>query len=144
MAVLAWVAVATRPTWLLAVIAATFLLRLAAGPRLEPIAWSVVNIFTPRLPFRAHLVPGPPKRFAQLAGSVFTLGSLGASLAGADWVAMGLIGLVGVFATLESAAGFCAGCYVFGLLMKAGLIPRRVCEECANISLRRERLEGSS
>ena len=42
-----------------------------------------------------------------------------------------------VFATLESVVGFCAGCCVFGQLMKVGLVPEETCAACADISLRR-------
>jgi hypothetical protein len=36
-------------------------------------------------------------------------------------------------AALESIAGYCLGCKVFGLLMRAGVIPDSVCAECADI-----------
>jgi hypothetical protein len=36
-------------------------------------------------------------------------------------------------AGLESIAGYCVGCKVFGLLMRAGMIPDSVCAECADI-----------
>jgi hypothetical protein len=36
-------------------------------------------------------------------------------------------------ATLESVLAFCAGCQVFALLMRAGVIPEAVCAECADI-----------
>jgi hypothetical protein len=39
-------------------------------------------------------------------------------------------------AGLESILGYCVGCKVFGLLMRAGLVPETVCAECADISLR--------
>jgi hypothetical protein len=36
-------------------------------------------------------------------------------------------------AGLESIAEYCVGCKVFGLLMRAGMIPDIVCAECADI-----------
>jgi hypothetical protein len=39
-------------------------------------------------------------------------------------------------AGLESIVGYCVGCKVFGLLMRMGVVPQSVCEECADISLR--------
>jgi len=36
-------------------------------------------------------------------------------------------------AGLESIIGYCVGCKVFGLLMRAGVIPEDVCAECADI-----------
>ena len=36
-------------------------------------------------------------------------------------------------ATLESVFAVCLGCQVFGLLMRAGVVPEETCERCANI-----------
>ena len=36
-------------------------------------------------------------------------------------------------AGLEAIFAFCLGCKVFGLLMRAGLVPDEVCAECADI-----------
>lgn len=139
MATLAWIAVFTQPTWLFAVLAVSFVLRLAFGSRGEPVAWIMARVVMPRLPVKGTMVAGPPKRFAQLIGAVLTVGALGASIAGSAMLASVLVGIVAVFATLESVVGFCAGCTVFGYLMRAGVVPQTVCEECANISLRWQR-----
>ena len=50
---------------------------------------------------------------------------------GADKIALGLTCVLLVFATLESVFNFCAGCWLFYVLMKAGVIPEDVCVECA-------------
>jgi hypothetical protein len=39
-------------------------------------------------------------------------------------------------AALESLAGYCVGCRIFGMLMRIGVVPESVCAECADISLR--------
>ena len=44
--------------------------------------------------------------------------------------AKSLVGVLAVFATLESVAGFCAGCFAFNYLMRWGVIPESVCREC--------------
>jgi hypothetical protein len=41
--------------------------------------------------------------------------------------------MVLVAATLESVFAYCVGCKVFALLMRAGVIPEDVCEECNDI-----------
>jgi hypothetical protein len=43
--------------------------------------------------------------------------------------------LVGA-ALLESVFAVCLGCIMFGWLMKLGVIPQHVCEECNNLQLR--------
>jgi hypothetical protein len=57
-------------------------------------------------------------------------------------VTTALLGILLVFATLESAFGFCAGCYAFGLLMRAGLVPEETCAACNDISLRQRQPAG--
>ena len=37
---------------------------------------------------------------------------------------------------MSTLAGFCAGCWLFGNLMRLGVIPRDVCQECANVRQR--------
>ncbi len=52
---------------------------------------------------------------------------------GAAYVA---VALIFVAASLEAFAGFCLGCRLFALLMRAGVIPESACEACADITRR--------
>jgi hypothetical protein len=36
-------------------------------------------------------------------------------------------------AGLESIFAYCLGCQIFGILMRAGIVPERVCLECADV-----------
>ena len=47
--------------------------------------------------------------------------------------AKGVLGALIGAATLEAALGFCLGCKIFGLLMRVGIIPESVCEDCNDI-----------
>ena len=47
-----------------------------------------------------------------------------------------VLGLFVVAAGLESIFAICLGCQVFSGLMRLGVIPESVCEECADISSR--------
>lgn len=123
--------------WILAVMAVGFWLRVAAGPRLSPVAILANRVISPRLG-RPKMVPGPPKRFAQTIGAVTT--TIGAILAipfGIEAAGYAVFGIMATFATLESVFALCVGCQMFALLMKAGIIPQEVCEACADITLRR-------
>jgi hypothetical protein len=91
---------------------------------------------TPRIDTEHRFVPGPPKRFAQGVGLVFSGGALLAWSAGSHGIAYALIiGLV-CAATLESVFAFCLGCVMFSGLMRVGVIPDDVCEECADVTRR--------
>jgi hypothetical protein len=123
--------------WLLAVIAYGFVARVLTGPTLSPLGQLVTRVVTPRLPWAARPVPGPPKRFAQGMGAAFSVTAALLALGfGQRGAAYGLMGLLVVAASLEAFAGYCLGCRVFALLMRAGVIPAAVCESCADIRTR--------
>jgi Domain of unknown function (DUF4395) len=125
-----------REWWVLVPLAYGFLARVLAGPTFSPLGQFVTRVVTPRLHVQHRFVPGPPKRFAQGIGLVFSSGALVAALAGADAVAFVLIAGLVVAATLESAFAVCLGCIAFNLLMRAGIVPESVCEACSDLSLR--------
>jgi hypothetical protein len=130
--VLSIVTLATSAYWLLVPLALGFWARVLAGPRFSPLGRLAVHVVAPRLGPPKH-VPGPPKRFAQGIGTVVSTAALLAALAGADTVADVLLCLLIVAAGLESLAGYCLGCKAFALLMRAGLVPERVCMQCARV-----------
>jgi hypothetical protein len=120
--------------WIAAVIAYGFVARVLTGPTLSPLGQLVTRVITPRLPVASRPVPGPPKRFAQGIGAVFstTAAVLGLAL-GLHTAAYVVLGLLVVAATLESVFAFCLGCRAFALLMRAGVIPASVCERCVSL-----------
>ncbi|WP_392544169.1 DUF4395 domain-containing protein [Oryzobacter telluris] len=134
-ALVAVLALATGWLWLTAVLAVGFALRVASGPRLDPFGQLATKVIAPRLGDPV-LVAGAPKRFAQAVGLAFTAAGTIALALGAPIVTVGLLSVLVVFALLESVVGFCAGCWVFGFLMKWGLVPEAICVECQDISLR--------
>ncbi len=119
----------------LLVLAAGFAARVAGGPRFSPLGQLATKVIAPRLG-AAKLVPGPPKRFAQAIGLGFSGAALILNLIGLQGISTVLLVILAIFATLESVVGFCAGCFAFGQLMRAGVIPADTCEACADISLR--------
>jgi hypothetical protein len=119
--------------WATAVIAYGFIARVLTGPSLSPLGQFMTRVVTPRLPVAARPVPGPPKRFAQGMGVTFSVTALILTILG-DWGAAQIVlGLLAAAALLESAFGICLGCKAFALLMRVGVVPEDVCENCANI-----------
>jgi hypothetical protein len=129
--VMSLAAIVLGQPWIAVVIAYGFVARVLTGPTLSPLGQLVTRVITPRLNVTPRPVPGPPKRFAQGMGAVFsvTAAVLGVGL-GLDTAAYALLGLLVVAATLESVFAFCIGCKLFALLMRAGVIPEAVCERC--------------
>lgn len=130
------IALATGWYWLLVVLAPGFIARAATGPRFSPLARLAGDLIAPRLG-PPKPVPGPPKRFAQAIGA--TLTTVGAILGvgfSIEAVAIAVLAIMTVFATLESVFALCVGCRIFNLLMRAGVIPDEICEDCLDISRR--------
>ena len=135
--VLAVTALALDQWWIYAVLAVDFTLRTAFGPKVSPLAQGVQRFVRPRVKAPARPTAGPPKRFAAGVGAAMTttaaiLWVLG--LAAPVVVALGAIMII--FPALEAILGLCVGCRVFAVLMRLGLVPEEICQECADISLR--------
>jgi hypothetical protein len=128
------VTIAVRQDWLIAVLAYGFVARAATGPTLSPLGQLVTRVLTPRLDLTPRYAPGPAKRFAQSIGAVLTVTAAVLALGfGYDREAYALVGVLAVFAFLESALGLCVGCKIFALLIRTGIVPESVCVECANV-----------
>ena len=116
---------------LFVVLAYGFLARVATGPTLSPLGLIATRVIVPLLGNPTRLVPGPPKRFAQAIGLAFSgLALVLVLILESTVLAKTLVGVLVVFTFLESVLGFCAGCFVFNYLMRWGLIPESVCEQC--------------
>ena len=134
--VTALVILVTRAYWLLIPLTYGFWARMLTGPTLSPLGWTAQNVVAPRLGPRKP-VPGPPKRFAQGMGAAMATAALVLGLiVGDDAAADVILGLFVIAAGLESIFAICLGCQVFAVLMRIGLIPESVCEECADVSRR--------
>lgn len=120
--------------WLSVPIAYGFVARVLTGPTLSPLGQLASRVIGPRIGSKP--TAGPPKRFAQLIGTVVTVSAVIATASGAFGLAQVLFGLMIVAAGLESLAGFCIGCTIFAWLMRRGVIPQETCEACANVGLR--------
>ena len=134
--VLSVVTIGFDQPWLTAVIAYGFVARVLTGPTLSPLGQLATRVITPRLPVAPRPVPGPPKRFAQGIGAAVSVTAAVLALAfGLEGAAYAVLGVLVVAAGLEAALGFCIGCRLFALLVRAGVLPDQVCERCANIGL---------
>jgi hypothetical protein len=143
--VLCVLAFALDQPWLLVPLAYGFWARVLAGPKLSPLGQLATRVVVPRLAVRPRLVAGPPKRFAQAIGVVFSTTALVLWFGfGAHTAAWGVLGFLVAAAVLESAFGICLGCRVFTLLMRVGLVPDEVCEACADVSLRHPELRRAT
>lgn len=138
------VALLTGWAWILIPLTYGFVARVATGPTMSPLGQLAVRVAAPRLPAWQKFVPGPPKRFAQGIGLVFSGVTLALWLsigwADARWVLVPLIAA----ALLEGALGFCLGCTIFGWLIRAGIVPESICVACGDLSQHYATLRANS
>lgn len=130
-------AVALRAPWVFVLLAVDFVLRTAVGPRWSPLALLASRVVRPHIPAAPRPTTGPPKRFAAAMGAVLTIAIPVLAYAGLPTEAWALVALMIVFPALEACSGICVGCLVFGVLIRAGVVPESVCVECADTSRRR-------
>ncbi|MBT3994972.1 MAG: DUF4395 domain-containing protein [Chloroflexi bacterium] len=127
--------------WITLVLAFGFISRVAAGPRISPLAILATKVIVPKLGLPYRPVAGPPKQFAAAIGIAFSVSaavlSLGFGLTGIAYIVLG--GLI-FAAGLEAVFGFCLGCKIFGTLMKFGVIPAGICDDCADFTGRAKRM----
>jgi len=138
-------ALALRQPWILIPLAFGFWARVLSGPRFSPLGQVATRLVAPRLPGEPKFVPGPPKRFAQGVGVLFSTTAIvlwfGFGLGAATWV---VVAMLCTAAVLEAAFGLCLGCRAFALLMRMGIIPESVCVECADLSRRNSGLTSAT
>ena len=116
--ILSLIALATQEPWVIAVIAYGFVARVLTGPTLSPLGQLVTKVITPRLGIAGS---GLGTALTQLVLSV-TAAVLAIGF-GEQAAANVLLAALVAAATLESVFGYCLGCKIFALLMKAGIVP---------------------
>ena len=67
--------VVTGNPWVLLVLLYGFFARVATGPTLSPVGLLATRVIADRIA-KPRLVPGPPKRFAQSVGLVFSVAAV--------------------------------------------------------------------
>ena len=125
--------VITENMWLLGFLTYGFWARVLTGPTLSPLGLIVTKGIIPAFGNPRKSVIGPPKRFAQAIGVLFSTSALVIAIIGHWSISINIILVLAIFATLESFFGFCAGCWVFGHLIRLKIIPEKFCLRCQNL-----------
>jgi hypothetical protein len=107
-----------------------FFIRAAIKPKYSLTAL-ISRIFLAKLlRFKKRMILAKPKRFAAWIGLVMSALATVAGVLGYVPVMLIIIAILALFSFLEAFLKFCAGCKIFGLLIKIGLLKEEVCFEC--------------
>ncbi|MDQ7850139.1 MAG: DUF4395 domain-containing protein [Armatimonadota bacterium] len=109
--------------WLVPVLAVALLFN-AAWPTIGPLRLLYRYLVLPLRLVRPHLVTdeAAPHRFAQAVGGALMLGASAALYGGVTALGWVLAGVVAVLAAVNVLWNFCAGCFLFYQLRRAGLL----------------------
>ena len=125
----------TGAAWLLIPLTYGFFARVTTGPTFSPLGQLATKVITPRINTKHRFVAGPPKRFAQFVGLVFSASASVLWLLDLGTASRVVAVALAAAAFLEAALALCLGCVMFGFMMRLGVIPERVCEQCNNLVL---------
>lgn len=113
------VAVVTGQVWIYALLGVDFALRSRIRGRR-----SLLGFLARRVVRALGIAPAPtdagPKAFAAKIGLLFSVGALVLGLLGQPMAAAAVALTLGVCAALEALVGFCVGCLMYSVLVRAG------------------------
>lgn len=123
------IAVFTQSIIPVIILVADFSLRSMINPNFSPLV-HISKRIVPITNFRKRTVAFKPKRFAAFIGLFMSLTILLLLLTSNFIAATVFMIVLSSFSFLEAFFKFCAGCKIFGLLMKAGIISEDECVDC--------------
>ncbi|MBN2425008.1 MAG: DUF4395 domain-containing protein [Calditrichaceae bacterium] len=115
---------------LIGLLAYDFLIRTLGYFKISILALIARKTIAPRLSFINNFNRVNPKRFAALIGFLLSLSTLIFHIFDLTGYMNITLAVLAFFSFLESAFGFCAGCKLYGLLIKMKLIKDELCEDC--------------
>ena len=107
-----------------------FAIRVILVPRFSLLALISRKLIVPISGFRRKQIVFKPKRFAAAIGLFMSITALILSLYNLPVFFIITLSVLALFSSLEAFLKFCAGCKIFGLLMKLGLVKEDECPDC--------------
>jgi len=131
--VVALLALLLHSPWITLALAVDFGIRALVTPLVSPLRLFGSYAILPLVHAREAMVFFSPKRFAAMIGFALTAVAFIALAASVYAVTTVALGMLLLFSFLEAAFGFCAGCKIYGFLMRLGVIPESWCPECVSM-----------
>ncbi len=107
-----------------------FFIRSILTPKYSLLAIISKRVIGRVIKFRNRIVVFKPKRFAAGIGLFMSLAALFFILTGYIQIAIITLAILSLFSFLEAFFKFCAGCKIFGLLIKLKIIKEEECIDC--------------
>lgn len=113
------------------VLAVDFFIRACISGRFSLLALLSRKGVSQILRFKKRMIIARPKKFAAGIGFLLSLTALIlVVIFDYEFWFIALSGMLGLFSALEAFFKFCAGCKIFGLLIRLGILREEVCYDC--------------
>ena len=120
----------TQSVWIVLFLNIDFLLRALNLSRFSPIAILSAKLFHSGLKLSNEPTLIKPKRFAASIGFTMTIIAILSLWLGIQYLFISLLSTLALFSFLEFAFDFCAGCKIYGILIKLNIFEEEECIEC--------------
>ncbi|MBI9105040.1 MAG: DUF4395 domain-containing protein, partial [Spirochaetales bacterium] len=112
------------------ILAVDFFIRAILTPRFSLLAFISRKLIVPVAGFRRRMIMFKPKRFAAGIGLFMTGASLIFHYYDITFIFIVFMSILILFSFLETFLKFCAGCKIFGILIKLEILDEEECTDC--------------
>ena len=129
--ILSLVAIFTSHIVPIIILLTDFIIRVLLHPSYSPLVWISGKVINPIVKYRKRIITFKPKRFAAGIGIFMSALALYFYIVDLSVLKNIVLSILALFSFLETFFKFCAGCKIFGLLIKLKILPEEVCEDCS-------------
>ena len=108
-----------------------FIVRAFITSKYSPLAMISRKFLSNILPFRNKIILMKPKKFAASIGVILSLAAGIFGLSGQTSIMIYITAVLLTFSFLETFFKFCAGCWMFGILIRMNIISDDNCQDCS-------------
>ncbi len=112
-----------------------FIVRAFINSKYSPLAIISKYFLSNLLPFRNKIILMKPKKFAASIGVILSLAAGIFGLSGQTSTMIYITAVLLIFSFLETFFKFCAGCWMFGILIRMNIISKENCQDCSLSSI---------
>jgi hypothetical protein len=116
--------------WLALALAVDFGIRALVTPRWSLLSLIARDLVVPAFRLQDQSIPFAPKRFAAAIGFSLSAAAFLLAMLTTTWAWIAPLAILCLFSALESFLGFCAGCKIYGVLMRLHIVPEHDCPQC--------------
>lgn len=120
-----------KQEFLMLLLSFDFIIRAFFNSRYSPLAVLSKIFLSKILPFRNKQILLRPKKFAASIGAILSLAAGIFGTAGQTSIMIYITIILLTFSFLEAFLKFCAGCWIFGLLIRFKIIGEENCVDCS-------------